>query len=141
MNPVAGNTTVSQPSQGQQAVQPVQPPSSQKPPEEKKQEKSPLLKFQFPKAARILLPAAIIIGILSVGVGGTYFVGSSLFSPKTPPKVASNSSLESESVKLPSPTPTPTIAPTPAAATPAAVLVSPTPVGSSSANLSSYYLS
>lgn len=138
MNPVPGNNSVSQtPSLSQSTP----PPPSQNSGEEKKPAKSPLLKMQFPKVTKVILPIAIIVSILLVGVGGTYFVAASLFSPKPPPKVASNSSLESESVKLPSPTPTPTVIPTPVVATQAAVLVSPTPVSSNSASLSSYYFS
>ncbi len=128
MNPAAGNNSVSQ------------EPQPQSPPEEKKIIKSPLLKMQLPKVSKFILPIAIMVAILLMGVGGTYFVASSLFSPRKPSKIASNTSLENNSIKLPSPTPTPTLAPTPTAS-PAAIIISPTPVSSASGSFSSYYFS
>lgn len=127
MNPVAGSTDVS----------PGQEPTK----EVKTTEKSPLLKFKFPKLAAVALPVGIILAILLVGAGGTYFAATMLFSPKSSSKIASNGTLENKSVNLPSPTITPTFAPSPSATPSPTLYLTPTPVSSGSAGWTSYYFS
>lgn len=87
-----------------------------------------------------LLPVGIIVLILSVGVGGTYVLATTLFSPKAKPKIAQTNTIDSAPA-----IPTPTSTPAPAAlaiptATPAASFT-PTPTASAPAGWLPYTFS